>query len=154
MIEELNRQTENIAATEQTEEALALLTDLYQDIFEVIPELIDISWTQYEQEAEFTLDGIRFHIKQEFYEDLLDYPLNEITEYINKFGPITPNSLDWKNSINTFDILDLKKDTEFYIKVKTINQYLIEKPKVLLKRIFGINKKIEFSGEQFRITPL
>lgn len=142
------------------EEALDLLQSIYQDIFECEPPLIDISWEQREflsaEEAEtiFSVDGIRFHIKEDWYEKYLDYPRQEVSEYLHKFGPITPESLDWHNSINNFDILDLKKNTEFYTKIKAINEHLIDKRKTILKKTFGVNVKVVFSNGQFTITPL
>lgn len=139
---------------ESIEQAKEVLASIYKDLFEFAPQLIDISWTQKVDENGFYLDGIRFHIKQEHYEELLDYPIREITEYLNKFGPITPNSLDWNNSINHFDILDLKKSTAFYTQIKTVNKYLLDNGKEFLEKAYGTNKKIVFSGEQFTITDL
>lgn len=163
MTADINRQLE--VAEEKgdqiiKEEGYGLLESTYQDIFDCEPALVDISWEQREffsmeeNGTVFCVDGIRFHIKDEYYEKLLDYSSTEISEYLHKFGPIEPNSLDWNNSINNFDILDLKKNTEFYTKIKTINSFLIDKQKSLLKRIFGINVKVTFFNGQLTITPL
>ncbi len=132
------------------------LTDLFKLLFKEQPELIDVSWTQKETEEGTEVDGLRFHIRQDDYEKVLDYSSTELREYINKFGPITPNSLDWNNSINNFDILDLKKDTELYKKIKDVNTEILSGELHVkgLVSIFGTNKKVVFSGEEFTISNL
>ncbi len=135
---------------EDISEATELFKSLFKDLFEFSPELIDISWIQFDDDGVFEVSSSMFHIKKEYFEGALEDGATLLR--IDKDLP-SDHPAYW-SVMNSHDLLDLKKNTDLYGRIEIVDRNMLYSKTPLLQKVFGTNVRVVFSAGQFTISPL